>query len=206
MLLKMLLELGLYVNCFFHYPIFSMLQCMFLYFYLLYKSSNLGRILLVIYHLSVVFDQSPSKGGWDDNTNPFKLFNLAIIPNMHFKYRELCRSVPIYKLLAMYFRNIQLIKTSNLKPDKNYIFLYHPHGIISMGANIALSTNGCDFSTHFPGIHRSAVTLNATFLVPFYREWLLMLGFISSSKSSIVKKLTTSNPVHKSVVLVPGKI
>ena len=36
--------------------------------------------------------------------------------------------------------------------SSSYIFLYHPHGVISMGANIALNTEGCDFERIFPGV------------------------------------------------------
>lgn len=52
---------------------------------------------------------------------------------------------------AEYF-STRLIKTVDLDPSKSYIFAYHPHGVISMGANLALSTNGCQFNKVFPGV------------------------------------------------------
>jgi 2-acylglycerol O-acyltransferase 2 len=48
-------------------------------------------------------------------------------------------------------------------------------------------------------VERKSVTLNATFLTPFYREWILANGFISADKSTLVKTLQT-----KSLILVPG--
>jgi Diacylglycerol acyltransferase len=56
----------------------------------------------------------------------------------------------------------QLHKTTDLDPSERYIFLYHPHGVICMGANIALSTEGCDFEHVFPGVSIYS-TLAATF-------------------------------------------
>ena len=95
--------------------------------------------------------------------------------------------------------------TSSFSKDKNYIFLYHPHGVISMGANAALMTNGCQFSQVFcPETEvpkRYGVTLNVTFWAPIFREWLLSLGYISCNKSTLVARLRQPGV---SIVLVPG--
>jgi hypothetical protein len=48
--------------------------------------------------------------------------------------------------------DMTLVKEKNLDASKNYLFLYHPHGIIGMGCNTALSTNACDFEKIFPGV------------------------------------------------------
>jgi hypothetical protein len=47
---------------------------------------------------------------------------------------------------------ISLIKTKDLKPGGKYIFGYHPHGIIGLGAISAFGTNGSGFNELFPGI------------------------------------------------------
>jgi hypothetical protein len=54
---------------------------------------------------------------------------------------------------AEYFQT-QLIKTVDLNTSDgaSYIFNYHPHGVIGMGASLALTTNGCHFQTVFPGV------------------------------------------------------
>lgn len=83
-----------------------------------------------------------------------------------------------------------------------YLFLYHPHGIIGMGANAALNTNACHFDTIFPKLrHRRGVTLQAPFYYPFYREVLISLGYVHSHKSTLVRLLRTE---RTSLVLVPG--
>jgi len=48
-------------------------------------------------------------------------------------------------------------------------------------------------------VQRKAVTLNATFLTPIFREWIIANGFISANKSTLTRALKT-----KSIVLVPG--
>lgn len=54
---------------------------------------------------------------------------------------------------AEYFQT-HLVKTAPLPPSSTYIFCYHPHGVIGMGASLALTTNGCDFDKVFPGVSR----------------------------------------------------
>ncbi len=47
---------------------------------------------------------------------------------------------------------MSLIKTADLDPEKNYIFCYHPHGVISLGAIANFTTESTGFSRLFPGI------------------------------------------------------
>jgi len=139
---------------------------------------------------------------------------------------------------AEYF-STRLIKTVDLDPHRSYIFAYHPHGVISMGANLALSTDGCNFTKVFPGvsqeemwnlhvpsprfssasfswdsppilrntytskikkIQRSGVTLNVGFYVPFYRHWMLWLGYCSANRDTLKGRLEHG----ESIVLIPG--
>jgi len=46
---------------------------------------------------------------------------------------------------------MSLVKTEDLKPDKNYLFCYHPHGVISLGAVGNFCTEATAFSDKFPG-------------------------------------------------------
>lgn len=103
------------------------------------------------------------------------------------------------KWTAEYFQT-QLIKTTDLPPTSTYIFSYHPHGVISMGASLALTTNGCDFDQVFPGIRRVCATLNVTFWAPIYRHWMLWLGCCSANKATLVGRLNN----QESLVLIPG--
>jgi 2-acylglycerol O-acyltransferase 2 len=69
--------------------------------------------------------------------------------------------------MAGYFP-IRLHKTVDLPADKSYIFGYHPHGIISLGAFCNFSTDATDFSGLFPGINLRLLTLTPNFRIPFY--------------------------------------
>jgi Diacylglycerol acyltransferase len=106
-----------------------------------------------------------------------------------------------FRHVAKFFP-VTLRKTQDLDPNNRaYVFLYHPHGVISMGCSCALTTNGCNFDNVFPGIKRWGTTLNASFWCPFFREWLLCNGFLCANKSTLVSKLLHAK---ESIVLIPG--
>lgn len=65
--------------------------------------------------------------------------------------RNFTRRLSIFKFMRDYYP-ITLVKTSDLDPQKNYIFGYHPHGVFTEGASIGLNTEACGFSEKFPGI------------------------------------------------------
>ncbi|KAL7280647.1 hypothetical protein ACG7TL_005586 [Trametes sanguinea] len=82
-------------------------------------------------------------------------------------------------------------KTCELPPDRPYVFGYHPHGIIGMGAICTFATESTGFSAAFPGIIPHLLTLATNFRVPFYRDIILAMGICSVSKqscSNILKK------------------
>ena len=70
----------------------------------------------------------------------------------------------LWKYLASYFP-ASLIKTADLDPANNYIFGFHPHGIIGAGAYIAFGTEGTNFSQIFPGITPRLLTLKSKWFV-----------------------------------------
>ncbi len=61
------------------------------------------------------------------------------------------RSLGIWKYFRDYFP-INMRKTAELDPNNNYIFGYHPHGILCAGAFCCFATEATDFSKVFPGI------------------------------------------------------
>ncbi|KAL8675327.1 MAG: hypothetical protein Q9168_000284 [Polycauliona sp. 1 TL-2023] len=93
------------------------------------------------------------------------------------------RSLPIWSLFASYFP-ARLHRSSRLEPTRKYIFGYHPHGIISHGAFATFATEACGFSTLFPGITNTLLTLDSNFRVPFYRDYALAMGLASVSRES----------------------
>eukprot|EP00126_Sphaerothecum_destruens_P011270 Sdes_comp20884_c1_seq1m17940 len=105
-----------------------------------------------------------------------------IVPYLVFVALDKCprfggRRILSYKRLKLWnhFRDyfpVSLIKSSELDPSKNYVFGYHPHGIISLGALVNFATDATNFSGIFPGIDLRLLTLRQNFYIPFYREHL----------------------------------
>ncbi|RPB12045.1 diacylglycerol acyltransferase [Morchella conica CCBAS932] len=94
------------------------------------------------------------------------------------------RSLPLWRLYTDYFP-LKLHATTALDPAKNYIFTYHPHGIISHGAFGHFCTeHTTGFEALFPGITNTLLTLDSNFRVPFYRDFLLLMGLASVSRRS----------------------
>lgn len=119
--------------------------------------------LLVPYLIwALGFDQGPAKGG-----RPSQWF----------------RRWRVWKYFAEYYP-ARIVKETELPADRPYLFGYHPHGIIGMGAFATFATDATNFSQHFPGINPHLLTLTSNFRVPFYRDILLHLGICSVSKRS----------------------
>ena len=110
-----------------------------------------------------------------------------------------------------YFRDyfpIRLIKTADLDPSRSYLFGYHPHGIVSVGAFCSFVTDAGGFHDLFPGITAYLLTLRCWFFFPFLREVLLFGGLSVASRQNIDSLLRRSADgaprVGKAVVLVVG--
>ncbi|KAF9427638.1 diacylglycerol O-acyltransferase 1 [Entomortierella beljakovae] len=96
-----------------------------------------------------------------------------------------------------------LIKEADLDPSKNYIFGYHPHGVLSMGALGTFGTEGLGFSKKFPGIKPVLLTLQTNFQIPFYRDYIMAHGLGSVSKSSC-EYVLNSGPGNSIAIVVGG--
>ncbi|KAI0684976.1 DAGAT-domain-containing protein [Cytidiella melzeri] len=117
---------------------------------------------LALYALFIVLDPSPENGG---RLSPW------------------FRRGRFWRYFAEYYP-ASILKTCDLPPDRPYVFGYHPHGIIGMGAMCTFATEALGFSEEFPGITPHLLTLSSNFRVPLYRDILLALGICSVSKSS----------------------
>ncbi|KAG1522010.1 hypothetical protein G6F52_006228 [Rhizopus delemar] len=115
---------------------------------------------------------------------------------------EWFRSLPFWHYFAGYFP-VKIVKEADLDPSKNYIFGYHPHGIISLGAVANFATEATGFSQLFPGIIPSLLTLTANFKVPLYRDIMLALGIASVSRHSC-ETILSSGPGRSIVIVVGG--
>ncbi|KAA8895764.1 diacylglycerol O-acyltransferas-like protein 2B [Sphaerosporella brunnea] len=100
-----------------------------------------------------------------------------------YRRSEFMRNLTLWRLYTEYFP-MRLHRTAELDPNKNYIFAYHPHGIIGHGAWGNFVTEATGFKHLFPGITNTLLTLDANFQIPFNREYLLAMGLASVSKKS----------------------
>ncbi|KAE9381667.1 diacylglycerol O-acyltransferas-like protein 2B [Stipitochalara longipes BDJ] len=120
---------------------------------------------------------------------------------------EFLRSLPVWSLFASYFP-ARLHRTQELPPTRKYIFGYHPHGIISMGAFAAFSTEALGFSQLFPGIKNALLTLDSNFRIPIYRDYALAMGLASVSKESCENLLSRGGPnkegMGRAITIVVG--
>lgn len=128
----------LFLNAMITIPIFSILFYKILYWSSIYYSAHNNVYLLtaiMAYTLYILLDKSPTNGGW----------------TLSDKFQQWCNNAACFRYLAEYF-DAQLIKEKDLDSTKQYIFVYHPHGIIGVGVCVALATNGTEFEKHFPGV------------------------------------------------------
>ncbi|KAJ8798798.1 hypothetical protein J1605_016601 [Eschrichtius robustus] len=70
----------------------------------------------------------------------------------------------------------KLVKTVELPPDRSYLLVAHPHGIMAMGILCNFSTESSGFSQQFPRLQPLTAMLNGLFHIPAYRDYLLSFG------------------------------
>ena len=101
------------------------------------------------------------------------------------------------------FFPVTLHKEVDLDPSKNYVFGYHPHGIISIGAFLNFATESTGFSEKFPGIKLRLLTLASNFRIPFFRDYLLGLGICSAAAESC-NYILNSGPGNSLMLVIGG--
>ncbi|ORZ40020.1 diacylglycerol acyltransferase [Catenaria anguillulae PL171] len=140
------------------------------------------RALALAYLTWILFwDQSPETGG---------------------RRSSLIRRLKIWKWMRDFFP-VVLVKEAELDPSRNYVFGYHPHGVISLGAWVNFATEANNFSGLFPGIHLRLLTLSSNFLLPFFREVILWLSIASVSRRSC-EAVLNKGPGHSVCIVVGG--
>ncbi|XP_042545066.1 2-acylglycerol O-acyltransferase 2 [Dipodomys spectabilis] len=105
------------------------------------------------------------------------------------------RNWKIWNHMKNYFP-VLLVKTADLDPSRNYVAAFHPHGVLATGAFLSLGTESTGFSSIFPGICPFLMILNFWFYTPFFRDYIMSAGLVSSDKSSgayILKKKGVGN-------------
>nr|XP_033780687.1 2-acylglycerol O-acyltransferase 2-like [Geotrypetes seraphini] len=113
------------------------------------------------------------------------------------------RNWTIWKYFRDYFP-IKLVKTAELDPAKNYVFGFHPHGILVAGAFGNFCTEATGFSQLFPGLRPHLLMLPFWFKVPLFRDYIMSAGLISSEKESAVHLLSQKSGGQVAVIAVGG--
>jgi len=112
------------------------------------------------------------------------------------------RSIRFWRYFADYYPS-SFLKECDLPADQPYVFGYHPHGIIGMGAICTFATEATGFSQAFPGIKPHLLTLSTNFQIPIYRDILLALGICSVSKKSC-SNILKAGPGYAITIVVGG--
>lgn len=136
---------------------------------------------IIAYLLFVLFDIAPENGG--------RKFAFA-------------RNASYWKWYSHYFP-IKLKKEADLDPSKNYVFGYHPHGVISVGAWTNFATEANDFSKLYPGINCRLLTLASNFNLPLYRDYLMAQGLASVSRQSC-ENILNKGPGNSIMIVIGG--
>uniref|UniRef100_A0A3Q2E194 2-acylglycerol O-acyltransferase 2-A-like n=1 Tax=Cyprinodon variegatus TaxID=28743 RepID=A0A3Q2E194_CYPVA len=106
-----------------------------------------------------------------------------------------------------YFRDyfpLTLVKTVDLDPTKNYIFGFHPHGVLVAGGFGNFCTEATGFSRLFPGLRSHLLMLPFWFRVPFFRDYIMCGGLVSSCKSSLSHLVSRPGGGNVAVIAVGG--
>ncbi|CAG2110109.1 unnamed protein product, partial [Medioppia subpectinata] len=94
------------------------------------------------------------------------------------------RNAVLFKHFADYFP-MKLIKTHDLDPGQNYMFVCHPHGLMALSFIGHFLVQRTGFATIFKGLNSRFATIDMQFRFPFHREVAMMLGAIAASRRSI---------------------
>ena len=112
---------------------------------------------------------------------PIRTYSLSIC--LLYPRWQALRKWGFWKHFADYFP-MTLVKTCELPPEQNYLFGYHPHGVISMSVFSNFATESTGFQKNFPGITPHIMALNGVLRIPFSREILMRMGVCSVNRVS----------------------
>ncbi|EDW08473.1 2-acylglycerol O-acyltransferase 2 isoform X1 [Drosophila mojavensis] len=169
-----LLVMAIYTSFFFTLPLNSYYAIILL----LIFGSNLSRALLLVYWTIIYLRHKLNVAPIDGNGC------------------MLMRDNAIGRIYRRYFP-VQLIKTAELPPNKNYIIASFPHGILGTGICMNMAFDIGVWFKLFPQVRPKVATLDQHFFTPFLRHFIRWWGLISVSKESLMYYLNKSNdPQH----------
>lgn len=99
---------------------------------------------------------------------------------------------------------LHLVKTVDLDPGCNYLFGFHPHGVLVAGGFGNFCTEATGFSQLFPGLTPHLLMLPFWFRVPLFRDYIMAGGLVSSEKASLAHLMSCPAGGSVAVVAVGG--
>ncbi|XP_036987411.2 2-acylglycerol O-acyltransferase 2 [Artibeus jamaicensis] len=116
---------------------------------------------------------------------------------------QVIRDWVAWRYMKDYFP-VSLVKTAELDPSRNYLAGIHPHGILATGSFLNLCTESTGFSKLFPGIRPHLMMLTLWFRFPFFRDYIMSGGLVTSDKESAVHILSRKGSGNLLGILVGG--
>ncbi|XP_028621764.1 2-acylglycerol O-acyltransferase 2-A-like [Grammomys surdaster] len=77
-----------------------------------------------------------------------------------------------------------LVKAAELDPSQNYLFGFHPHRVLVVGAFGNFCTEATGFSRLFPGLKPHVLMLPCWFQMPLFQGYIMTRNLVSSDKAS----------------------
>ncbi|XP_045872019.1 2-acylglycerol O-acyltransferase 2 isoform X1 [Meles meles] len=109
----------------------------------------------------------------------------------------------LWKYMRDYFP-VSLVKTAELDPSRNYLAGFHPHGVLAAGAFVNLCTDSTGFPSLFPGIRPRLMMLTLWFRAPFFRDYIMSGGLVTSDKESAAHILSRKEGGNLLAIIVGG--
>ncbi|XP_062036159.1 2-acylglycerol O-acyltransferase 2-B-like [Lepus europaeus] len=91
-------------------------------------------------------------------------------------------------------------------PSQNYLFGFHPHGVLAVGAFSNFCTEATGFSRLFPGLRPHLLMLPCWFHLPLFRDYIMSSGLVSSTKASAAYLLSRPEGGQVAVLVVGGAL
>ncbi|XP_073812551.1 diacylglycerol O-acyltransferase 2-like [Musca autumnalis] len=165
---------GLYINIFMYLPFIFWFLNGFIFIYFGY----FGKALYLLY-FAYIYSQHKADSS--------AVRGIGCLP---------MRTSVISDYLRSYFP-IELVKTTELSPNRNYLIASFPHGIIGTGVTLNMGISIGKWLELFPGIRPKTATLDMYFRTPLMRDLMRAWGLVSCSKEALLQQLdASSNPHH----------
>ncbi|KAI8322842.1 diacylglycerol acyltransferase [Martensiomyces pterosporus] len=112
------------------------------------------------------------------------------------------RALSAWKYLIAYFP-VRVVLERRLDPGRSYVFGVSPHGILCYAGQIAMSWKHGGMDAALEGITVHTAALRPILTLPLFRDYIMALGAISSSRRSIRRCLARGNG-HSVAIVIGG--